>query len=38
VNPVNIFYINMELSALSYIKTKDELEKVFEIYSKNIAK
>jgi predicted AAA+ superfamily ATPase len=28
----------MELSALSYIKTKDELEKVFEIYSKNIAK
>jgi hypothetical protein len=38
VNPANILYINVEFSALSYIKNKNELEKVLEIYRKNIAK
>ena len=38
VTPANILYINMEFSALSYIKNKNELEKVLEIYRKNIAK
>jgi hypothetical protein len=28
----------VEFSALSYIKNKNELEKVLEIYRKNIAK
>lgn len=32
INPQNILYINMEYEDFSFIKTKDELKEVFEIY------
>jgi len=35
INPVNIFYINLEYDDFSFIKTKDDLKSLISLYLKN---